>query len=309
MKKRTNQPTNGDRSGPGEIEIRLILPNPEQPRKTFDTVVIQEMSDSIKTYGVIQPIKVESAGKNFILHDGECRIRAATLAGLTTIPARITGKVSSVKKLELALVANVQRSDMHPVEEARAYERLNKEFGYDFHKIATLMSKHYTYIMGRMHLLKLELPVQELIRTRKIVSTNETTINALLSLPSPKIQIQMATAFAEKRSSATVIVQVCKQYSTMRKLKRGRPAGKKKRLDISPAIESVMRAEPTNWNALHQLGVVPPWSLFVKVIKQSCADCPLADIACTATCADCGLVAFTRNIIREVPNARNQTTN
>ena len=113
-----------------EISIWRVHPNPEQPRKQFDQAELKELADSIREHGVIQPIAVEEAGLDFILHDGERRWRAPKMAGLTVIPALIIQLLNGTgpqERLTRALVANIQHAAMTPVEEALALKRLNVE--------------------------------------------------------------------------------------------------------------------------------------------------------------------------------------
>lgn len=103
-----------------DIPVDRIYPNPMQPRKIFDEAELHELADSIREHGVIEPIVVELCGRDFILHDGERRLRAARLASLKKIPAIVHPPLNGTgprERLERALVANVQRSEMHPIEE------------------------------------------------------------------------------------------------------------------------------------------------------------------------------------------------
>ena len=105
------------------IDIQLIITNPDQPRKNFDQAALQELADSIKEKGILQPILVEKTGDKYQIIAGERRYRAALLAHLAKVPI-ITGHFSKQEKLEIALIENIQRKDLTPIEEALAYEAL-----------------------------------------------------------------------------------------------------------------------------------------------------------------------------------------
>ena len=112
-----------------EISISKIKTNQYQPRTTFDEKKLQELSQSIKKHGVVQPILVREEGGGFELVAGERRMRASKLAGLKKIPAVIT-KASNIQSLEIAILENVQREDLNPLEVSKGYQRLKDEFGY-----------------------------------------------------------------------------------------------------------------------------------------------------------------------------------
>ena len=141
---------------PGEIKVRLsqIEPNREQPRKVFDEDALIELSESIKQYGVLQPLLVQKKGESYEIIAGERRWRAAKLAGLKMIPAVIR-EYSPQQAMEIALIENVQREDLNPIEEAQAYQRLMQEFSLKQEEIAERVSKNRTTITNCMRLLNL----------------------------------------------------------------------------------------------------------------------------------------------------------
>jgi ParB/RepB/Spo0J family partition protein len=165
-----------------KIPVDQIVPNPEQPRKVFDPDKLKELAQSIKEVGVIQPITVEAAEEVYILHDGERRWRAAQLAGLTEIPAEIVdGDVagSQRERLTRALVANVQREDLTPLEVARAYSRLRDELGLTDQEIADRVGKSRSAVANARRLLALPEEVQALAGEEDV---SERTLAALLPL-------------------------------------------------------------------------------------------------------------------------------
>ena len=111
-----------------KLKVSLIEPNGTQPRKNFDEAALQELADSIKTYGVLQPLIVQKKDSHYEIIAGERRWRAAKLAGLTEVPVMIR-EYDKQKTMEIALIENVQRADLNPIEEAQAYQRLSSEAG------------------------------------------------------------------------------------------------------------------------------------------------------------------------------------
>lgn len=161
--------TPADRSGtPRELPIEAIEPNPEQPRKHFDPTRLQELADSIKTQGIIQPIVVTTIpdrGPDMPRHRilaGERRWRAAQLAGLHSVPV-VVRDTPEAERLELALVENLQRADLDPIEEARAYDALLELHGYTQAELATRVGKDRTTVTNALRLLKLPDKVQDMV--------------------------------------------------------------------------------------------------------------------------------------------------
>jgi ParB/RepB/Spo0J family partition protein len=167
-----------------KIPVDQIAPNPEQPRKVFDPDKLKKLAQSIKEVGVIQPITVEASEDEqvYILHDGERRWRAAQIAGLTEIPAEIVdGDVagSQRERLTRALVANVQREDLTPLEVARAYSRLRDELGLTDQEIADRVGKSRSAVANARRLLELPEEVQSLAGHEGV---SERTLAALIPL-------------------------------------------------------------------------------------------------------------------------------
>jgi len=146
------------------IEISKIILNPYQPRKEFDQQSIQELSESIKKYGLIQPITCRKVNGNYELISGERRYRACKLAGLKLIPAYIIKVEEDVKMLEMALIENIQRVDLNPIETANGYQRLIEECGYTQEQVAERIGKDRSTITNFIRLLKLPEKVQDDLR-------------------------------------------------------------------------------------------------------------------------------------------------
>jgi ParB family chromosome partitioning protein len=165
-----------------EIDIDQILPNSQQPRKNFDEESLEELADSIRQHGVVQPIVVRPLEDGFFqLIAGERRWRASQRAGLTRVPAVIR-QAGEHDTLEIALIENLQRQDLNPLEEAQAYERLIVEFGLTQDEVARRVGKNRATVANMLRLLKLPDEVQQWLRDNKL-STGHA--KALLSLSQP----------------------------------------------------------------------------------------------------------------------------
>jgi ParB family chromosome partitioning protein len=182
------------RAGATEIPIAQVSPNPHQPRQTITEESLVELAASIREHGVIQPLIVTQAGDEYQLIAGERRWRAAQLAGLTTVPA-IIKETTPQQMLELALVENVQRADLNPLEEASAYRQLMDEFGLTQEEVAERVGKSRTAVANTVRLLRLPDDLKEALATGRI---SEGHARALLSLPTARLQRQ-ALATIEKR--------------------------------------------------------------------------------------------------------------
>jgi ParB family chromosome partitioning protein len=147
-----------------EIPIDQIVRNPYQPRKSFEQSALAELKDSIQLHGVIQPITVRKVARGYELIAGERRLRASQLAGLETVPANIMSVESSQKMLELALIENIQRYDLNPIEEAMAYKQLLDECGLTQEQVARQVSKERSTVTNLLRLLRLPDSAQEALK-------------------------------------------------------------------------------------------------------------------------------------------------
>lgn len=144
------------------IKISEIEPNSDQPRRNFNEDALHELAESIKQYGVLQPLLLQKKGKYYEIIAGERRWRAARLAGLKEVPA-IIKEYTSQEVIEIALIENIQREDLNPIEEAQAYQRLISEFNLKQDELAERISKSRTAITNSMRLLKLCPQVQVML--------------------------------------------------------------------------------------------------------------------------------------------------
>jgi ParB family chromosome partitioning protein len=162
-----------------QLPIDKLVPNPGQPRKNFDETELQELADSIKTYGIIQPVIAANAGDGtFIIIAGERRTRAARLAGLGAVPV-IIRDYTDQKRLEISLIENIQRTDLNPIEEAAAYKNLMDFSNLSQDELATRMGKNRSTVANALRLLKLPIGIQKSIEEGKVSSGHA---RALLSV-------------------------------------------------------------------------------------------------------------------------------
>lgn len=163
-----------------EIELEKIVPNEFQPRRIFNEEKLKELASSIKTYGIIQPLVVINRPDGlYEIVIGERRFRAAKLVGLTKVPAFVHSSLPSRAKLELALIENIQRTDLNPIEEAKAYQRLHEEFGLPIGEIARRVGKDDSTVSNLIRLLNLPVEIQRALIEEEIA---EGQARPLLSL-------------------------------------------------------------------------------------------------------------------------------
>jgi len=170
------------------VEIKDILNNPSQPRQTFSEEELEELSTSIRSLGILQPVLLRRMGSLFEIVAGERRWRAAQRAGLTTIPA-IVRDLDDRDTLQIALVENVQRQQLNPVEEALGYDRLMHEFGYTQEQVADLVGKSRASVANFLRLLKLAPEVLDLLKEDEISMGHA---KAILSVRDHSAQISLA---------------------------------------------------------------------------------------------------------------------
>ncbi len=185
------------RSTPGlaEIPISQIQPNPYQPRKTFNEASIEELARSVREHGIVQPLVVTRAGDKYKLIAGERRFRAAQKAGLTTVPALIKEMMQEGDALQIALIENIQREDLNPIEEALAYHQLHDDFQLTQEEISKRVGKERSTVANFLRLLKLPDPVKKLLASGQLSMGHA---RALLAIESPKKQEQLADRVVRK---------------------------------------------------------------------------------------------------------------
>jgi len=180
-------PTPEAPAGTQDLAMDSIMANANQPRKSFDNAALHELAESLKRTGVLQPIVVRRYGQQFQIVVGERRWRAAQMAGLTRIPA-VVREASDAETLELALVENLLREDLNPMEEAEAYQRLLTEFAWTQEELGQRVGKDRSSVANCLRLLKLPELIQADLRAGRLTMGHA---RALLSLPSPADQLKL----------------------------------------------------------------------------------------------------------------------
>jgi|GEM_PF-547467 ParB family chromosome partitioning protein len=189
------------------LRIEQVFPNPHQPRKYFDNKSVSELASSIKEHGVLQPIIVTKISDNkYEIIAGERRWRASSLAGLEKIPA-IIQNASKEKLLEAALIENIQREDLNPVDEALAYDILIKNHGYNQDKLCKSLGKSHSYISNILRLLNLPEDILNLIREQKISAGHA---RILVGVENP---MEMANVFIDKKMSVRNAEEYAREFS------------------------------------------------------------------------------------------------
>lgn len=201
--------------GISTVKITLIEPNRKQPRKNFDEDALQELSDSIKQFGIIQPLVVQKKNDYYEIIAGERRWRAAKQAGLKEVPV-IIKDYSEQEVVEIALIENIQREDLNPIEEAMAYKRLLTEFNLKQDQVAERVSKSRTAVTNSMRLLKLSEEVQQMVIENLISSGHA---RALLSIDDKDVQLQIATRIMDEKLSVRETEKLVKSIITPKEKK------------------------------------------------------------------------------------------
>lgn len=201
-------------SGPqvASIPIADIQPNPLQPRSIFDPARLEELANSIETHGIIQPLLVRRQGSSYELIAGERRLRAAKLAGLSEVPAIIQDHADE-EILEIALIENIQREDLNPMETAHALERLHVEMNLSHEEIAARTGKDRTTITNTIRLLRLPREVQLLVAERRLSMGHA---RAILGLLTPELQTQVAEKAAAQGFSVRQVERLVKKVNEPR---------------------------------------------------------------------------------------------
>ena len=197
------------------INISLVEPNRNQPRKEFDKESLSELANSIKQYGILQPIIVQKNGDMYEIIAGERRWRAAKEAGLTEVPV-IVRDYDKQKVMEISIIENIQREDLNPIEEAMAYQSLMEEYGLKHDELAEKVSKNRSTITNSMRLLKLSKNIQQMLIDGRI-STGHAKV--LLSVEDINEQEKIAQELIDKSLSVRELEKLVKKYTKPRKIK------------------------------------------------------------------------------------------
>lgn len=198
------------------VKITMVEPNRKQPRKNFDEDALLELSDSIKQFGVIQPIVVQDRKDHYEIIAGERRWRAAKLAGIKEVPV-IIKNYTEQEIVEISLIENIQREDLNPIEEAQAYKRLLTEFNLKQDEVAERVSKSRTAVTNSMRLLKLSEEVQQMV-INDMLSTGHA--RALLAIENPEEQYTLAQKVFDEKLSVRDVEKLVKNIHKPAKTKK-----------------------------------------------------------------------------------------
>lgn len=207
------------KSGVQVMKINEVEPNRDQPRKNFDEDALLELSDSIKQFGVLQPLLVRKRKDYYEIIAGERRWRAAKLAGVKEVPV-IEKEYTDQEILEIGLIENIQRENLNPIEEAIAYKRLLEEFKLKQDEVAERVSKSRTAVTNSMRLLKLSDKVQQMI-IDDMISTGHA--RALLAIDDPELQYTLANKIFDEKLSVRETEKLVKEIKNPKKPKKKKP--------------------------------------------------------------------------------------
>lgn len=282
-----------------KIPTDAILPNPDQPRRNFDAVALRELADSLKSTGLIQPIVVEEVDGNYVLLDGERRWRAARMLGWTEIEAVIrecTDGGPARERALIALTANLQRADLTITEEARGMQKL-VEMGMSRVAIANRLGVSFIRVANRLEILRLDEEIQDLIDA-KLIPCDRRAVAAINSLP-PEVRVKFCRSIARPGLAIKAVQKAAERLNLALRAERERqePA-------LKFAYERAGR-EPhlPDWDALRQLGRVPPWKLVEASARRTCQSCVLRPQASASICRECPAVAMLAILIEEAKPA------
>ena len=223
--KKSSQQENSN--GARMMKLSMIEPNREQPRKKFDEDALQELADSIKQYGVLQPLLVSDKKDYYEIVAGERRWRAAKLAGLKEVPV-VVRELSTQEIVEISLIENIQREDLNPVEEAVAYKRLMEEFHLKQDEIAERVSKSRTAVTNAMRLLKLDERVQDMLIQDMISPGHART---LLGIEDKDQQYNLAMRIFDEKLSVRDTEKIVKDLQ--------KPKKEEKKKEADPQMEVI----------------------------------------------------------------------
>ena len=198
------------------VSINKVEPNHDQPRKNFDEDTLVELSDSIRQFGVIQPLIVQNKNDYYEIIAGERRWRAARMAGLKEIPV-IVRDMTGREAVEISLIENIQRENLNPIEEAVAYKRLLTEFNLKQDEVAERVSKSRTAVTNSMRLLKLNEKVQQMV-IDDMISTGHA--RALLAVEDPEEQYALAQRIFDERMNVRDVEKLVKNLHKPEKVKK-----------------------------------------------------------------------------------------
>jgi len=224
-----------------EVKINDVEPNSEQPRKVFDQERLEALAESIKEHGVVQPIIVKKEGSRYVIVAGERRWRAAKIAGLKTIPV-VVKDLSSREVMEIALIENLQREDLNPIEEAEAYQKLMEEYNLTQEEVAKVVGKSRAAIANSVRLLGLTKEIKEMLSDGRLTSGHART---LVTIADAEKQNELARQIVEKNLNVREAEKLAASESTKKKVNK---EPNKKSAEISDLEEKLKMIYGTKVN-------------------------------------------------------------
>lgn len=230
-----------DKSSETMVKITMVEPNREQPRKNFDEDALLELAESIKQFGLLQPILVQDRNTYYEIIAGERRWRAAKMAGLKEVPV-IIRNLTEQEIVEISLIENIQREDLNPIEEALAYKRLLTEFKLKQDEVAERVSKSRTAVTNSMRLLKLCDEVQQMI-INDMISTGHA--RALISIEDEEQQYTIAQKIFDEKLSVRDVEKLMKDLNKPVKIKKENKTDKSLEIVYQDIEEKIKQALST----------------------------------------------------------------
>ncbi len=218
-----------------EVPPDAIRPNPRQPRSRIDAEDLQALAASIREHGVLQPLIVSREGQEggFILIAGERRLEAARLAGLATVPV-VVREADEAQHLSLALIENLQRTDLNPLEAAEGYRQLVEDFGLSQERVAALVGKSRAAISNTLRLLRLAPAVREALASGKI---SEGHARALLALPTPQAQAAALQTIVRRELSVRQAEELARRLVGQRRVRRRHASRSPEETDVEAQLK------------------------------------------------------------------------
>lgn len=272
-----------------KIKMKDIIPNPQQPRVVFDDEELQSLANSIAERGLLQPIIVEKYGENqYVIVDGERRFRAHKLLELQEIEAMVREATDDQSRAIDAMIANIQRADLNPIEEARSFQKMHEEFGMTFLNISRVCGVSYPLVTHRIQWLSMPTPIQELVASGKLPKS-EKVFDALNQIDDLNVRIQIAMSAAKKHLSIQSILKVITRYLNIEHEKKSMSNG-------SPSMAQYVNkggvTPPPQWDAMREAGLVPSWKIVRKASEITCRKCSLSYMASEEICGKCPVPEF-----------------
>ena len=240
--------------GSGEILVKIneVEPNREQPRKEFDEDSLMELADSIRQFGILQPLLVQKKKDYYEIIAGERRWRAAKLAGVKEVPV-IIKDYSSQEIMEIALIENIQREDLNPIEEAKAYQRLIKDYRLKQDEVAEKVSKSRAAITNSLRLLKLDERVQDMVIEGKISSGHARTI---ITIEDKDKQYMIAQKIFDEKLSVRDVEKLMKALDAPEKPEKKSPKNDFVYRDLEQKMKAIMGTQVVIKNKSNNKGKI-----------------------------------------------------